>query len=146
MKPKFLLRLAAVVMLLHTIGHTFGALTWKHAPNNDIAGVIQAMEGNRFEFMGRHVTIAEFYQGYGIAMIFVLVLITVALWLSGEYVKDSMTQKLLPWMIGFLVCFSVTEAIYFFPLAAVMSLIAAILSLIAYVKGAKASQQQHSAS
>lgn len=133
-------------MFLHTIGHTIGALTWKQAPNNDIAGVIQGMVSNRFEFMGRHVTIAEFYQGYGIANIFVLLLITVILWLSGEYSKDVMTQKLLPWMIGFLICFSVTEAIYFFPLAAVMSMVSAILSLIAYVRGGKDIQVQHSPS
>ena len=143
MKPKFLLRLSAVVMFLHAIGHTFGALTWKHAPNNDIAGVIQAMESNRFDFMGRHVTVAEFYQGYGIATIFVLVLITVTLWLCGEYVKETLAQKLLPWMIGFLICFSVTEAIYFFPLAAILSLVAAILSLIAYVRSGRSFEAQH---
>ena len=33
MKPKILLRIASILMLLHTAGHTMGALTWKEAPN-----------------------------------------------------------------------------------------------------------------
>jgi len=38
MRPKLLLRIAAGLMFLHTIGHSFGASTWKDAPNAAVAG------------------------------------------------------------------------------------------------------------
>jgi hypothetical protein len=132
MKPKLLLRIAAAVMLLHTIGHSMGALTWKQAPNKAIADVIRGMEDNRFDFIGRQVTLADFFQGYGIGNIFVLLLITITLWLLGGNTQDRLTRKLLPFLIVFLVCFSLTEWIYFFPMPSIMSLVAAILSLLAY--------------
>lgn len=132
MKPKLLLRIAAGVMLLHTIGHTFGALTWKNAPNKAVADVIQGMESNRFEFLGRQVTVAEFYEGYGIALIFVLLLISITLWLAGGNTGDRLTRRLLPWLSAFLVCFSVTEWIWFFPMPAIMSMVAALLTIGAY--------------
>lgn len=132
MKPKLLLRIAAAVMVLHTIGHSIGALTWKQAPNKAVAEVIAGMENNRFGFMGRQVTVAMFYSGYGFALIVVLLLISVTLWLAGGNATDRMTRKLLPWLIGFLVCFSVIEWIYFFPMPAVMSMAAALLSAEAY--------------
>ena len=134
MKPKLLLRIAAVVMLLHTIGHSIGALTWKKAPDKAVADVIAGMENNRFAFVGKQVTLADFYSGFAIALIFVLLLITVVLWLAGGNVADRMTRRLLPWLIGFLVCFSVIEWIYFFPMPSIMSMVAAILAAIAYGK------------
>ena len=132
MKPKLLLRLAAAVMFLHTIGHSFGALGWNKAPNSAVADVIQGMENNHFAFMGRQVTIAGFYQGYGIALIGVLLLISIVLWTMGGEFERRTTARLLPWMVVFLVFFSVTEWIYFFPLAAIMSMLAALLSAMAW--------------
>jgi hypothetical protein len=132
MKPKLLLRIAAAVMLLHTVGHSIGALTWKQAPNPAVADVIRGMENNRFDFLGRQVTLAEFFQGYGIGNIFVLLFITITLWLLGGNTKDRLTQQLLPFLIVFLVCFSLTEWVYFFPMPSIMSMVAAILSLLAY--------------
>lgn len=138
MKPKLLLRIAAAVMFLHTIGHTFGALTWKKAPAPAVANVIREMENNHFEFMGRQVTIAGFYEGYGISMIGVLLLISLVLWTMGGDVQSRSTARLLPAMVVFLVFFSVTEWIYFFPLASVMSMVAALLCAMASVSAGKA--------
>jgi|SRR6185437_6262222 len=134
MKPKLLLRIASAVMLLHAVGHTFGALTWNKAPNEAVADVIRGMVANSFEFMGRRVTLASFYSGYGIALIFVLLLITVLLWLFGGNTADRMTRQALPFVIVFLGCFSVTEWIYFFPTASIMSMVAAVLALLGYVR------------
>jgi len=33
MKPKLLLRIASIIMLLHDAGHTYGHLTWKQTPD-----------------------------------------------------------------------------------------------------------------
>ena len=65
MKAKLLLRIAAAMMLLHTIGHTMGTLTWKQAPNNAVAQVVSGMQNNHFDFMGRSSSLAGFYEGFG---------------------------------------------------------------------------------
>jgi hypothetical protein len=132
MKPKLLLRLAGVVMLMHTIGHTMGALTWDHAPNKPVANVLAGMKAEHFDFFGRQVTIAMFYQGYGYSMIGVLLLISVILWRAGSYVNDKMTQSILPFIGIFLIIFAIIEWIYFFPMPAALSSVAAMLTLMGH--------------
>lgn len=78
---KIALRIAAVLMLLHTAGHTMGALTWKEAPNSRVAAVVSGMETEHFDFMGRSLTLASFFNGYGYSMIGVLLLVSILLWL-----------------------------------------------------------------
>jgi hypothetical protein len=131
MKPKLLLRIASAIMLLHTVGHTFGALGWKNAPNAAVAAVIAGMQKEHFDFMGRSATVAMFYEGYGIMNIFVLLLLSVLLWLlSGQTANPS--AKGMSAVLGiFMVIMSVCEYIYFFPLAAIMSLMAGVCALLA---------------
>ena len=122
MKAKLLLRIASIIMLLHTIGHTMGALSWKTAPNAAVAKVITGMQSQHFEFMGRTASLGDFYSGYGISMIFVLLLVSILLWmLSASPVKNMLVALGL-----FLLVLAVCEYIYFFPMAAAFSLIAAI--------------------
>jgi hypothetical protein len=134
MKPKILLRVAAIIMLLHTTGHTMGTLGWKKGPNATIQTVIDNMQKNDFIFMGRTVSLGKFYSGYGFVLIGVLLLIGILLWvLSTQTGTASSKQILLP-VTGFLFFLGVAEWIYFFPFAALFSLSACILSAIAMVR------------
>ncbi|HVW95724.1 MAG TPA: hypothetical protein VHA56_07130 [Mucilaginibacter sp.] len=137
MRPKVLIRIAAILMLLHTVGHSLGALSWKQAPNAAVAQVISGMENNHFGFMGRNASIALFYNGYGISMIFVLLLISAQLWLlsADDGHKDS--AKMLISLTVFLLALSVTEYIYFFTFAAAVSFISGICTLLALSAGVK---------
>ncbi|MDB5124853.1 MAG: hypothetical protein JWP94_2982 [Mucilaginibacter sp.] len=139
MKPKLLLRVASVIMLLHTMGHTFGALSWKNAPNAAVAVVIAGMQREHFDFMGRSATVAAFYEGYGIINIFVLLLLSVLLWLLASHATNPAVRGMSAVLGVFMVIMSVCEYIYFFPLAAIMSLIAGVCALLARGKfsGAK---------
>jgi hypothetical protein len=130
MKPKIFLRIASVLMLLHTVGHTLGALSWRKAPNAAVQKVITAMESNRFQFMGRSASLADFYSGYGIIMIGVLLLITVLLWLGSDETDVRSFRKVQTLLTAFLVFLAVIEYIYFFPFAAAFSLLAGICTLI----------------
>lgn len=122
MQPKLFLRIAAAIMLLHTIGHTFGALASQQAPNTRVAEVIAGMNREHFPFQGRSVTLASFFNGYGIIMIFVLLLISIQLWmLSTSPVKNQRVAMGL-----FLLVLAVSEYIYFFPMAAFFTLAASI--------------------
>jgi hypothetical protein len=127
---KLALRIAAILMLLHTAGHTMGALTWKKAPNVRVAAVVTGMENEHFDFMGRSLTLASFFNGYGFIMIGVLLLISILLWLLSSAPVRSMIL-----LLGlFLVFMAIMEFIYFFPFAAAFSLLAGISTLFAYQK------------
>jgi hypothetical protein len=130
MKPSISLRIAGSLMLLHTLGHTIGALTWKHAPNAKVAAVISSMQTGQFNFMGRSVTLGSFYSGYGFTMIGVLLLLSVLLWLLSA---EPNRKMILPPGL-FLLFMGIIEFIYFFPFAAVISLLAGIFTLYAYFK------------
>jgi hypothetical protein len=133
MKPKLLLRIAAILMFLHTIGHTIGALTWKDAPNATVGQVIQGMEINHFEFMGRNTSLASFFGGYGYIMIVVLLFISVLLWeLSIEY-----NRRIIRFVAVSLIIISLIEYFFFFPLAAALSFMAGISALAALFKSQK---------
>src|ERR1700722_11729860 len=134
MQPKFLLRIAATFMLLHTIGHTFGALTWKNAPNATIARLISDMINDRFDFMGRSVSVALFFEGYGVIMIFVLILASICLWLIGDDVETRIAQRLLVVFACFLLVVAITEFMYFFALAASFTLLAGVCVFLATVQ------------
>lgn len=133
MKPKLFLRIAAALMFLHTIGHTIGALTWKQAPNAAIGHVIREMEVNHFIFMGRQVTLASFFEGYGIGMIGVLLLISIQLWfLSGDSERPLSARYAASFTV-FLLFFGIMEYFCFFPFAAVISLLAGLCSGVALI-------------
>ena|SRR5437879_3648919 len=130
MKPKLLLRIAGTLMLLHTIGHTFGALSWKKAPNTAVGSVIAGMQTNHFDFMGRSATLAYFYEGYGYSMIVVLLFISVLLWL----LSSQPVARLVLLTAGLLLLLAGIEFIYFFAFAAAISFLAAVCTLIAFFK------------
>ena len=128
MNAKILLRIAAILMLLHTLGHTLGALTWKDAPNAAVKHVIDGMLNNRFDFFGKSVSIGDFYAGYGYSMIGVLLMVSILLWLlSTEPVRRMMLVMGL-----FLLFLAVIESIYFFHFPAGLSFVAGLVTLLAY--------------
>jgi len=133
MNSKLLLRIASGLMLFHTVGHTIGALTWTQAPNAAIGRVITAMETNYFKFMGRNTTIASFYNGYGVILIFVLLLLTIILWLLSGESENRLTVKLLLPLSAYLIIQAVGEFVYFFPFAAVISFFAGLAVLLAWL-------------
>lgn len=130
MKPKISLRIASILMLLHAFGHTIGALTWKKAPNATVQQVVDGMQSNHFEFMGRSISLGLFFDGYGFIMIGVLLLLTMLLWQLATEPNKRTTA-----MLGlFLLFMGVCELIWFFPFAASFSLLAGIITLYANLK------------
>jgi hypothetical protein len=130
MKAKVLLRIASGLMLFHTLGHSIGALTWKQAPNARLKMVIDGMLNDHFDFMGKSVTIGNFYAGYGYSMIALLLFITILLWL----LSNELPFKIIFLLGLFLVVLGVLEFIFFFPLPAICSALAGLLTLTAYSK------------
>lgn len=130
MKPKFLLRIASLSIFLHTIGHTLGALSWKKDPDPNIQRVVDEMISYKFTFGGAVRSIGDFYEGYGVTMIFVLMLFAVLLW---QLAAISVTfpgpawRLLAPISLSLLVI-ALIEFIYFFFLPGVLTSIAGVLA------------------
>jgi hypothetical protein len=131
MSRKLLLRVASVLMLLHTMGHSIGAFTWKNTPDTAMKLVVSGMETNHFTFMGRVTTLASYFDGYGFTMIFVLLLITSLLWLISSAESNTLVVGIARLLAVFLIAMGVIEYVYFFPFAAAFSLLAGICTLIA---------------
>ena len=129
MTPKILLRIAAAIILLHNIGHTLGHINWKKAPDEVNRRAIDAMISNEFMFMGERSTYARFFDGYGYAGTLTLLLVMILLWmLSGI---ESKLSKQVAMVTGlFLVSWAVMEYLYFFPLAAGMTMVAGVLTIV----------------
>lgn len=131
MKPKILLRIAAVIMFVHGVLHTIGFTSWKTDP--DRQDVVKAMNGPKFPFMGASRNIAEFYDGFGYASSIALLLIAVSLWVvSGELSSRSLAKKMTLTLATILVLWAADEIIFFFPLAAGMSFVSALCCFWAY--------------
>jgi hypothetical protein len=130
---KILLRIAAVIMLLHNVGHTIGATGWKKETAEVNRRAIDAMIANEFEFMGQTTTYARFYEGYGYAGIISLLVFTVVLWiLSGN---PSVLAKQIGMVMAIaLLLWGIMELMYFFPFAASFSFVAAILTFWGVIK------------
>lgn len=134
MKPKTLLRIASVLMFLHTAGHTMGALTWKTPPNSAVGQVIRGMENNQFDFMGRRASLALFFDGYGAITLLVLLLMSAMLWLLSNQTENPLASRVLNLLIIFLLLTAVAEYIYFFLLAAAFTFLAGLGTLVARVR------------
>lgn len=129
MKAKLLLRIAAIIMLLHGIGHTIGVATWKSKGDVPVQ-VVQVMQDVQFTFMGKSgSTMAGFYSGFGYCGTIFLLFLAVLLWVLSAW-KDKSANKIL-WVTAIaILTLAVDEIIYFFLMAVVFCLVSAALVLL----------------
>ena len=97
MKPKLLLRIAAIVLFLHAIGHSMGTLTWQKPDGEIPVEVVQKMQEVRFDFMGTENTMASMFSGNGIAGIILLLLMSTILWIISDW-NNKFAIKIL-WIV-----------------------------------------------
>ncbi len=131
MKPKILLRIAAVLMFIHDVLHTIGFSGWKTDPTRQ--AVINAMTGPKLPFMGANRNMGEFYDGFGYASSIALLLMAVSLWIvSGELGSRSLAKKLMLTLAVILVLWGGDEIVYFFPFAAGISWLSSLCCFWAF--------------
>lgn len=136
MNPKLLLRIAATLMLIHGILHTIGFSGWKTDPDPARHAAIQLMNGPKLSFMGASRNLAEYYDGFGYAASIALFLIAVTFWIvSGELrSKSTLVSKIIfVFSLGVLV-WGIDELIFFFPLAAIITILSGICGFWALFK------------
>jgi hypothetical protein len=124
MSHRILLRIAAICMLIHFLGHTMGHFMWRDTPGAE--SVIAAMSGTEFSFMGAERSFADYYEGYSWFVVFTLAAVTVWLW---ELSRRAVDARLLFPLGMMLIGFAVIEAFHFFPFASAMSAVAGACTL-----------------
>lgn len=133
MKPKILLRIASAIIVLHAIGHLFGMASWTDAKTDEQKMVVHAMTDHRFPFMGALHSFGDSFNGFGYILEISLLLAAYLLWISGSAIDSCpvICKKLSAALFIALFAQALLEFIYFFPLAASMTLIAALLTGVA---------------
>ncbi len=135
MKPKILLRIASAIIVLHAVGHLFGMASWTGAETDEQKMVVHAMTDHRFPFMGAVHSFGDSFNGFGYIAEISLLLAAYLLWICGS-AADSypvIIRKISVALFVALFAQSILEFIYFFPLAASMTLIAALLTGATYL-------------
>jgi hypothetical protein len=78
MTATLLLRIAAIISLLFTAGHTMGGLD-KWSPMGENA-VLKTMRDVHFEVMGSHRSYLDFFMGFGWSLSVTMLLQSILLW------------------------------------------------------------------
>src|ERR1700679_4126188 len=117
MKPKLLLRIAAILILIHAVLHTTGFNQWKKDPDPAKHKLIKLMTGQRYPLMGTSRNMGEYYDGFGYCCSIALLLIAVLLWIvsGGLSSNPSLAKKIIIVISFALVAWAIDEWIYFFP-------------------------------
>lgn len=133
---KLLLRIAAIIVLLHALGHTVGFSNWQKPGGTVPEEVIQKMQDTHFPVQGRDTTMANSFSGFGYTTSVFLALIVCLLWLLSS--RGDKNQSVLLTAIGSaLALLALDEFIFFFPAVAVLSLAASVLVFVSSYKMGK---------
>ena len=136
MRAKLYLRIASVIILLHAIGHFMGVANVTKGETDEENMVIHAMTDHRFSVLGAEHSFADFLHGFGWVGEIFLLLTVYLLWFTGSLAagQPAISRKLSAVLFVGLLAQAILEFIYFFPVAYLMSLIAAVLTGLAFVE------------
>jgi len=128
-----LLRIASVISLIFTAGHTMGGLR-KWSPMGDNA-VLEAMTDVRFDTMGANRSYLDFFMGFGWSLSVFMLMQTILLWQLASLAQTD-PARLRP-MIAVIALATVASGViawrFIFPVPAVFSGVLAIALALAYV-------------
>ena len=128
-----MLRIAAAISLLFTLGHSMGGLQ-QWSPMGDNA-VLQAMRDVRFDTMGVSRSYLDFYMGLGWTISVLMVMETILLWQLASLAKTE-PARLRP-IIGVIVLATAGSGIiawrFILPVPAIFSVVLLIPLALAYV-------------
>ena len=123
MTATLLLRIAAIISLLFTAGHTLGGRT-KWSPMGDNA-VLRAMTDVRFQAMGANRSYLDFFMGFGWSLSVSMLLQSILLWQMATLARTD-AAKVRPMIAVFAVAQLVSVVIawrFIFPLPALFALV-----------------------
>jgi hypothetical protein len=133
MTTSLLLRIASVISLVFTAGHTLGGVQkWSPMGENE---VLKAMSIVRFDTMGANRSYLDFFMGFGWSISVLMLLETVLLWQLASLARSDPAQ-VRPMIAAFALATLATGAIawrFIFPIPALFSGALVIVLAAAYV-------------
>ncbi len=133
MTTPLLLRIASVISLLFTAGHTLGGLQkWSPMGENE---VLKTMTTVRFDTMGANRSYLDFFMGFGWSISVAMLLQTVLLWQLAS-LAHSDPAGVRPMIAVFVLATLASGVIawqFIFPIPALFSAALAIVLVAAYV-------------
>jgi len=135
MKSKTLVVVSAVLIFFHLLGHAVGHMGWDKPEDPKMQEVVHSMKSYSSPFMGATKSMADYFQGYSLIMFGVYGMAIAILILLYSRWEESLGAKglLLPMGLAF-VYFGVVEYLYFFPLAAMISLLSGTLLIVSFFR------------
>jgi hypothetical protein len=132
MTATLLLRIASVISLLFTAGHTMGGLKkWSPMGDNE---VLRAMTGVRFETMGANRSYLDFFMGFGWSLSVMMAMQTVLLWQMASLARTD-PAHVRPMIAVFALATLATGVIawrFIFPVPAIFSGVLLLALVAAY--------------
>jgi hypothetical protein len=132
-RTTLLLRIASVISLLFTVGHTMGGLR-KWSPMGDNA-VLEAMTGVRFDTMGATRSYLDFFMGFGWSISVFMLMQTILLWQLASLARTD-PARLRP-IIAVIALATIASGViawrFIFQVPALFSGVLAIALALAYV-------------
>lgn len=136
MSRTVLLRIAAAISLLFTLGHSLGGLKkWSPMGPNE---VLQSMASVRFDAMGANRSYLDFYVGFGWSIAIAMLLQTLLLWQMASLARAHASQ-VRPMIAAFILATLASGVIawrFIFPVPALFSLALLIPLVWAYLAAA----------
>src|SRR5262245_21128124 len=130
MTARLLYRIAAVVLVLFAVGHTFGFLTFRPSSAEGLA-VYEAMNSVHFEFNAAVRSYGDFYTGFGLMVTAYLLFCALLAWhLGGLAASQPRTIGALAWAFAAVqVACLVFSVLYFFVVPASLSAVIVVCLL-----------------
>jgi hypothetical protein len=132
--------MAAVLSLLHSVGHTIGGVFGVDAsPGTKEGAVVEAMKSNQFDVMGATRSYWDFFIGYGLTISVSELLLAVVLWLLAGLAKTD-PRRLRPIIAVFLLAnlaFTILAWKYFFMPPLLGDLLITIALGLAYLRAGR---------
>lgn len=123
MKAKVGLRLSALFVAIHLLGHAFGHHGWDKPENEQMRSVVGTMKAYSADFMGANRSMADFYNGYSLAMFVWLGFTMGMLWIASGLIESNrkaIVKMVVPLGMAYGLLGGI-ELLYFFPFAAIIS-------------------------
>jgi hypothetical protein len=133
MTTTLFLRMASIISLLFTVGHTLGGRQqWSPMGDND---VLRAMTNVRFDTMGANRSYLDFFMGFGWSITVSMLLQTVVLWQLASLARTD-AARLRPIIAAFALAIAASGMIawrFIFPIPALFSGASLLPVVAAYI-------------
>ena len=137
------LRIAAVIQLLFTVGHTLGGRKrWSPMGDNE---VLRQMTTVHFDTMGANRSYLDFFMGFGWSLSVVMLLQAVLMWQLATLARTD-PASVRPLILTFVLATVATGFIawrFIFPVPALFSLLVVAVLVIAYIASSSGAAPAH---